>query len=125
MQPVDTAVNQKFKARVREQQETWELQQLVASPDSVPKISRKVLLERVDNAWKHVKCDVDAEKVFRQAGITLPLDGSADGDLSCDLIPYWEEAGMRGNAPRLSVSGCSGGWAGRGSNRPLRIGFAR
>ena len=73
---------------------------------------RKVLLERVDNSWNHAKYDVGAEKVFRQAGITLPLDGSADGELSCDLTPYWEEAGMRGNAPRLSVSGCSGGGGG-------------
>ena len=39
VQPVDTAVDQKFKARVRDQQETWELQHLVAYPDAVPKIS--------------------------------------------------------------------------------------
>ena len=93
VQPCDGNMNRMIKESIKEEQQKWELEQILSG--EAPRPTRAQVLERILTAStsEPVK-SLDQVRVFKQMGITLALDGSEDHMLAGSLREPWTSLGM-------------------------------
>ena len=85
VQPLDVSVNAPFKAIVSRLANDHCAQNLSAYVQG----ERRVLLTKwVGQAWEEVSANKQMiQRTFRKCGISVPIDGSADGDIQLEGLP--------------------------------------
>lgn len=85
LQPLDTAVNKPFKEYLREETETYQDERTAIEDIGKWTVSEKRIMTTyvVARAWKAF-CQQKQSlivKAFQDVGVTLPINGSRDGDI--------------------------------------------
>ena len=94
VQPLDVSVNAPFKAIVSRLANDHCAQNLSAYVQgTIPAGERRVLLTKwVGQAWEEVSANKQMiQRTFRKCGISVPIDGSADGDIQLEDYTVQED----------------------------------